>query len=373
MRRWSSYRQISIEGLNIEKGIDRLTHQGVDVYNVSREAYNKVLITISDRDIPRVKEEFRTAQIEYMGRYGIASIIFSLLSRIGILIGVVVSIVLFSILNAFTLHIEVVGLEKIDRALVLDAVNNYGIRLGRINNIENDELERYILGNVDGISLVSSQVVGTTLVINIKEESSNIEEGPSSYVSPYNMIINDFHVYSGISNMYIGQIVKKGDILIYAEEYRDEDGVLHLVAPKAEISATIWHIATEVFYKEEIVNVRTGNAVINFAYYMGDTKIMEQTAANSFQLYESINRETWVSTSLLPIRYLETTYYEVVEEVQQNDFANSKEKIIANLQKVVYNNVDDTETVVDEVVDVVELSDRYIVNVYLECTKDIII
>ena len=371
MKRWSSYRRVSIEGLNIEKGINKLTSDNVNIYNLVRESYNKVILTVSDKDIPRLQQEFRTADFQYIGSYGIVSIVMTLLHRIGFIVGLVISIVLYSILNLFTLHIEVVGIENIDRNMIIEAVEGFGIRLGAINSYNKDELEKYILNNVDGVSLVSTQTIGTTIVVNIKEESSSVEENIESYVSPYNMVINDFQVFAGISNMYIGQIVRKGDVLIYPEEYTDSDGVLHLVEPKATLFATIWHTVTEVFYKNEIVYSRTGNSITSYKYCIGDKVVIDKTKENCYQLYDTVSRESLVNSSLLPIRYVETVYYETVEEVIEKDFNNSKEKIIANLKSLVYNNKDDIDDVVDEVVDVVELDDRYIVNYYLECTRQI--
>ncbi|MBE5735039.1 MAG: hypothetical protein E7361_01125 [Clostridiales bacterium] len=371
MRRWNNYRRVCIEGLNIERSINNLTDANVSIYNIVREAYNKVYLTINDRDIHRLEEEFRTARIEYIGRYGIISAFVSMIHRVGILIGIIISITLYAIASAFTLHINIVGIESINRLDVLNAISDYGISIGKINTYDKKGLEDYILKAVDGVSMVSIQSIGTTLLVNIKEESSSVEEDISCYISPYNMVINDYRVYSGISNISVGKIVKKGDVLIYPDEYTDEDGVLHLVAPKGYISATIWHTATDECYKEEIIYTRTGKSTASYTYYLGDRAVYTKDVQTAYETYDVYTRDVVVSSFILPIRYTETVYYETEEKVVQNDFNKCKEKIIANLISMVYNDMDDTETMVDEIVDIVELDDRYIINVYLECIKDI--
>ena len=368
MKSRHDYSTLNIQGLNIDKLINEIRQDGVVLYDINRLAYNNVKMIVNNNDINNISEKLDNQTLIVENTFGIITYIKNFLKRIGLIIGVVLSIALIIFLSMYTLHIEIIGLDTIDRQTVLSVLNEYGIYKYKINKYDKDDLESFIMNNIEGISLISTKKIGTTLVINVKEKSSQIEENATHYVSPYNMIILDYQVYSGVSNINKGNMVKVGDVLIYPEEYIDEDGVLHLISPKAIIKATIWHTATYTFMKEETIYKPTGQSVTNFEYRIGKHTIYKKEKSHNYQYFDTKHTNQIISNNIVPISLSKTIYIETTPEVVKNDFEKSKDKIIANLNKVVYNKLSDNESVVDTIVDIKELDDRYIVNVYLECS-----
>jgi len=363
--------RLNIHGLNTERLINNLKEYNINIYNIKRSTYDNIDIVIEERYLPIIKDfDIDVEVIEVFGR---SKLIKGILDKIGIVIGTVISLIMLIILNTFTLHIEILGLENITREEVLTTLKEFGVDIWSVNNYNKESLHSYLTSNIDDISLVSSKKIGTTLVINIKEKSSTLEETAENYLSPYNMVIKDYSINSGKGNIYINQVVKKGDVLVYPEEYLDSDGGLHLIKPKGTIKACVWHTATETFMKQETVYRKTGNKIINYNYRLGSIPILTQASENEFEYFEQESGEYYISNFLLPIHYSYIAYYETIPEIQENDFNNSKEKIIANLQALVYNMKDVNDRIIDENVVVVELNDRFIINYYLECDTTIYI
>ena len=373
MIRWSNYTKITLIGLNLERYINVLRDKDIEINNIHRSNYNTISMYIRDEDIKVVKDIANNIDIEIIEYYGIKQLGRCIINRIGILIGVILSITMILILNMYTLHIKIIGLDKIQETTIIQALNDYGIYIGKINDYDSNDLHKYLLNNVSGISLVSTERKGTALIVNIKEKSATLEDMAQSFVSPYNMIINDYSIFAGIGNVVKGQMVKKGDVLIYPEEYLDSDGVLHLSKPKAYMSVTIWHTATTTLMKEETIYVRTGKVVTNYQYQIGSFSVVNHTEDNNFEYYDTEYKVQDIGEGIIPIKYTETKYYETVEETQVNDFEKVKDSLLANLTELVYNKLQGNEKIIDEFVDIVELSDRYIINKYLQCDLDLYI
>lgn len=371
MKSRHDYSTLSIEGLNIEKLINSIRQDGVVVYDINRLAYNKTTLVVRTTDINKVSDRLDNQTMVVDNTYGLVNGLKGITHRIGLVIGVIISIAMVIVLSMYTLHIEVVGLEDIDKSVVIDTLSNYGIHKYKINKYNKKDLENYILQSIDGVSLVSTKMIGTTLIVNIKEKSSQLEPLTSNYVSPYNMIINSYEIYAGNGNIKVGDMVREGDVLIYAGEYTSQDGVLHLIAPRGTINATMWHTATYTLPKSEIVYKPTGRTITNTTYRLGDKVISKQEYDNTFQYNNTVTTSQLISYQLLPIYVDKTIYAETEPVTVQNDLSNCKDEIIANLTKVVYNKLQDNEQPVDKVVDIKELEDRYIVNVYLQCNATI--
>ena len=373
MKWQNSYTKITLTGLNLERYINILRDNNIEIHDIHRDDYNSMSMYVWDKDIKYIRDNANGIDIQLQEHYGIRQWTKFLINRVGVVVGSILSIIMILVLNAYTLHFHIIGIENIKKETIIEALNTYGIYIGKISNYDNDGLNKYLLNCVEGISLVSTQKVGTTLVINIKEKTAELEEVVDNYYSPYNMVINDFEIYSGIGNKGKGDIVRKGDLLVYAQEYLDSDGVLHLIKPHAKYNVTIWHTGTHTIYKEETVFVRTGNSVAGYKYMLGNKTLINNEIVNMYQFYDAVEMYKKLSNSILPLEFTKTVYYETKPEIRKNDFDQLKEKTIANLRSLVYNEVSANEQIINEKVDIIQLEDRYIVNFYLECNKEIYI
>ena len=127
MKSRNDYSTLSIEGLNIEKLINNIRQDGVVVYDINRLAYNKTTLVVRTTDINKVSDRLDNQTMVVDNTYGLVNGLKGITHRIGLVIGVIISIAMVIILSMYTLHIEVVGLKDIDKSVVIDTLSNYGI------------------------------------------------------------------------------------------------------------------------------------------------------------------------------------------------------------------------------------------------------
>ncbi|MBQ4558110.1 MAG: sporulation protein YqfD [Clostridia bacterium] len=364
----NSYSKISLTGLNLENYINVLKNNNIELFNVERPQYNQLRFITKSSNLKYINATKGSLELNVIKKIGYSNIKEFTIKNLGYIIGVIISIIMLVVTNAFTFNIHILGLENVSKDTILSSLQDYGIKTFKINKFDKDDLISYMLDNNSDLSLVSLKKVGTTLIFNIKEKSSKLPETVTPYMAPDNMLINDYSIHSGISNIYIDKVVKKGEVLIYPEQYLDKEGNLQLIEPKGTINATIWHTATDTIMKEDTIYERTGNKVTSYSYSIGDWKILGVDRTHEYEYVEEVVYNKDISNTLIPLKYTSTIYYETTPIVIQNDFNSIKDEIIANLESVVYNKVAIDENIQDKVIDIVELDDRYIVNVYLECT-----
>ncbi len=364
----ANYSKITLTGLNLENFINYIKEANIPLYSVQRPEYNVMTFVVNKKYMPFVREHIGKIELVEEDYFGLGRLAKTMLSRIGLVIGIILAITATIIVNKFTLHINVVGNETIPTATIITALNNYGIHLGTINHFNQDDLCEYLTNNVENISLVSVKQIGTSLIVNIKEKSAVLDKDIQAFRSNYNMQIVDYQIFAGVHNLHKGQLVKIGDILVMPENTVGQNGEAGEVAPKGTIDAIVWFAATYTMPKVETIAYRTGNKIISSYYMLNDYKFLENAVTNTFELFEEESMDIIISNYLIPLRLHKTIYYEMASKTIENDFSNLKDKIIANLHDIVYNNVTSNLSVQDDRVDVIETSDSVIVNYYLQCS-----
>ncbi len=140
-------------------------------------------------------------------------------ARVGIALGVVVSIVLFYILTQFVWSVSVVGNTTLDTDAILSTLEGYGVRVGvPIASIDNDEAAALVMGDIPKLSWVSVNMKGSVVVVEVREKT----DAPQIYDAskPTNVIANEDGVILSIDVLYGNEEVKpgsavvKGDLLI---------------------------------------------------------------------------------------------------------------------------------------------------------------
>ena len=344
--------KISITGLNLENYLNKLKDENIEIYNLNRPEYNQIEFVTPNRNLKYINSTCGVLKLDIIKHIGYKSFKDFIIKNLGYIIGCILALILLIISSKYTFHIKIIGLENVPEDCILQSINDFGVKTFQINVFDSDKLAEYILDNNTDISLVSIEKIGTALVLNIKEKSSKLPESVEPYLAPDNLLIKDFEVSSGISNLKIDKIVKKGEVLIYPEEYLDKEGKLQLIKPKGYINATIWHTATETILKEETIYERTGNKITNYNFNIGKIKLFKKYNEHNYKYYEEVSRIKDISISLIPIKYYETIYYETTPVIIQNDFNSIKDEIIAKLETVVYNKVSQGEEVLNKIVDV---------------------
>ncbi len=151
-------------------------------------------------------------------RLGLAVKLSQYQNRVGLLVGGVLAILLMIVSSLFVWDIRVTGNETIPESVVLDALEESGLRLGAfIPALDTETLEGELALSIDGISFISLNLRGTVVNAEIREREKNTEvidtESPSNLIAAADGQIAAMEITGGVGKVTLGQIVKKGDLL----------------------------------------------------------------------------------------------------------------------------------------------------------------
>lgn len=139
--------------------------------------------------------------------------------RKGLIVGAFLALFLIIFSSLFVWDITVFGAERIPEALILEALEKRGLKLGTfVPSVNTEILEQAIILDVDGLSLVSINLRGTVASVEVREREKDTEivdrETPSNLIASIDGQIEALEVTGGVSTVKLGQIVRKGDLLV---------------------------------------------------------------------------------------------------------------------------------------------------------------
>lgn len=304
--------KFSVTGLNQLKLLNSLNKEGITVKKIIRNSPKQMTFSVAHKDRQRtaaiLDRQYFTYEVDVKS---IKDIFSSAFLRIGLLVGAILMLVCGVIASTHLWKIEVNGNERIDDLTIIRALAESGITVGAKKNFDRKFVEETLL-ELDDVSAVSAQIVGTTLKVEIVESAvltPPVEAG--DIVSLYDAEVTRIIVTSGNAKVKIGDRVPVGTLLIEGVEYDTEGNPLINVNPSGTVYGKV------NFTYSEIASLgggyaRTGkcaqSTVLRFyGMQIGKNKSPEF----KFETQKTVTR----IGSFLPL-YSETTYYYELEEVK---------------------------------------------------------
>ncbi len=325
---------VKVKGLNSQRTLNTLTQKGIRIKNSERYG-SELFFEVGKKDINKTKEcldkLYLSADINEK-KNGLESI-FSLW-RFGLVLGIILCVLIYCILSSFILKIEISGVDQNQKKNIIFFLKENDITLGtKKSELDLTEIEDIMMDNFE-FSVVSPSIVGTSLVIKVKEELS-----PPIYmdltkktplIASEDALITRIVCGSGTKIVSVGKSVKSGDVLIDCKKMVGEEE--YYVQAVGEVYGKIWR-QKEIFVpttKEEYVP--TGNVekvrVIRFGNYSGAIK------KSTFKNYKCTQTSIRIS-DFLPIYVDEITYVE--QKIVQRELTSEEEKtFIENAKNMIF-------------------------------------
>ena len=359
--------RVQITGMNSINLINYYVEKGLMLKNINRVTFKNIEFDINDQDYEKLKNyDTKGCLIELIKVGGKQKVKMEFFSRIGVVLGLIVSIVGIMLLNNRLLQIHISGLSNVSREQIIDNLNSKGIRTLSYMNYDLDKLE-IELANEFNFSLVSIITKGNSLIINVKEELPSIENSYAPITADFNMVITSISVYAGTSCVKVGDIVYKGDTIV--EPYIKSGNDMVYITPCADIVANVYFSESYVFKTSEERLVRTGKKdIVNLNISVGRWNFINQNKTCDFALYETEEVERNISNYFVPISFKKSYAYELENRLIERNFEEEKNDIISNLKSKVYMEVPSDIIIDSEEIDITEIANGYIVNLHLIST-----
>lgn len=332
-----------IKGLNQERSFNNIS-KTVSVYNIKKEDDGTSQFEVDYKDAKKTKKflEQQGFQILSVTNHGILFKFKNLFTRYGIVAGLIFCLLFYLLQYNFILQVKVLGepseIQSLIKEYVVDNLNsNFKY------NIDTKEIENSIKAEFDQVSSVSVAIYGQTLLINYNP-STIPEEMRGEFdpiVSEYDGMITDIELVSGTLNVKVGDIVQKGDVLVYPYII-DTDGETRQVTPSAKITANVWFSETITHYDYRLETKRTGKKIVSSFVKLGDLVIYSHDKENNFQEYEvesysqPLTKNLLLPFTLEKIVYYQTQTDEIIEpfeEVREEVIEKAREKTLIFLDK----------------------------------------
>ena len=332
-----------IKGLNQERSFNNIS-KTVSIYNIKKEDDGTSQFEVDYKDAKKTKKflEQQGFQILSVTNHGILFKFKNLFTRYGIVAGLIFCLLFYLLQYNFILQVKVLGepseIQSLIKEYVVDNLNsNFKY------NIDTKEIENSIKAEFDQVSSVSVAIYGQTLLINYNP-STIPEEMRGEFdpiVSEYDGMITDIELVSGTLNVKVGDIVQKGDVLVYPYII-DTDGETRQVTPSAKITANVWFSESITHYDYRLETKRTGKKIVSSFVKLGDLVIYSHDRENNFQEYEvesysqPLTKNLLLPFTLEKIVYFQTQTDEIIEpfeEVQEEVIEKAREKTLIFLDK----------------------------------------
>ena len=361
-----------IKSLNREKIFNKISQQFV-IYDVKqRDGFIEFEVDESDgEDVEKFLNQ-QNVKIYSAVHKGLRRKILNILKMWGVVAGLAIGIALYSLQYFFVFKIEVWGCDELNESEVANFVQeNMASRFK--GNIDTQRLEISIRDNFELVSSVSVAIVGQSLIVNINEailpEELNGEFEP--IVSQYDGLVTEINLVQGTLNVKQGDIVQKGDILVYPYII-DGDGEQRPVQPKAEIFADVWVEKEDVFYEYQIVEERTGRKIECSEVTLFGLVIYSNTNENTFESFESEKTSSYIAeNNILPLIYTKYTFYETKTTEIIRNFEQEKDDLFENLRQKTLIYLPENAIIKDEKSSVKEMAGVFYLSYIITTSLDI--
>lgn len=336
------YVTIKVEGYYIERFINICKSQKIFFWNMKREKSSifssnvgieefKKLKPIAKKMSCHVKIEKKNGLPFIFERYKKRKIFALLLS---------VVIILLIVCSNFVWNIEIKGIEKIPYSEIYNQLEENGLKIGKSKNkIDVKKVINEIRLKRNDIAWIGINIVGTNAKVEIveaKEKPEIVDDMDfCNIVADKDCIITKINVQNGTAIAKVGDIVKKGDLLVEGKiEGKYTDAIY--VNSSAEIEGKTWYSKKKKEDYIQNIEEKTGSEEIKYSIKFNNFQINLYKTLSKFQNYDTISNEekfSIFSNFYLPIQIIKTTNMEKIIKEVKYDENELKNKIINELEE----------------------------------------
>lgn len=316
--RFKSSIALNIKGKNINRFINKLIRQNIEILDIKNISYKEVEIRIYKSDL-KVLEKIKTVyELEEINSYGFIRIKRILNKNKILLYFIIVGFCLLLLLTNIIFDVEVVHNKKEIRELLISELKKYNITekkfvksFNEIEEIKKEILEKY----KDKLEWIEIERVGTKYIVRVEERKIPSEDEKlqnRNIVAKKSAIIKTIFAENGVVVKNINDYVKPGDIIVSGSIYLNEN-LKNIVSATGTVYGEVWYKSTvelPFIYNEENYTSNT-KKVLTLKFLNHRWEIF------NFHKYQNkeIEEKELLRHSFLPLELV----YETQREVEKID------------------------------------------------------
>jgi similar to stage IV sporulation protein len=233
--------------------------------------------------------------------------------------------------------VEVQGCERMDEAVLLEALREQGICQGRdLCKLPLSDLADFVAARYEELAFVELHVDGVFLRIRAREalaEGERLDQNvPCDLVSTREGVITKVSAYGGRAQVKVGDKVKKGQLLIAGRVTARDGSMTYTTHAYGEVLAAVLYKAQVEAPKTQVEWAETGEESPCAALYLGKWKLLERACPFEDGTLAEETRE--LSLSPWPIRVCRGTWREKVKAERTLTEAERKEAALFEAERM---------------------------------------
>ena len=375
--RWlKGFVEFQIIGKFPERFINVVTSNGVSIWNTAK-CDDTLCARMYIKDYKRVRYYARKSMVKLRikSKHGFPFFVKRYKSRVGVLVGIAVFIIVVLFMSNFVWTIEVVGLNTVSEARVLESLKENGLYVGTYKpSTSFTAIARKTMLDIEDIGWMAVNVLDSHARVEVKEKAKKPKvpdyKQPANVKAKRDGLILSINTAEGDAYFGSGSAVVKDQLLVSCVIEDQLGGVKFVRADAQIIARTLRDEQFSVPKKLDTVlfsNVKSGKS---FSLFSVDIPIKYTFASAENCAVRRHSNKLKLFDSVLPLSLETENYYKLAEK----KIKLNKEKALSILKNksALYECFELSDCkILSREYDFKDSKDRYVMNVVFECEEDI--
>ncbi|WP_455542302.1 sporulation protein YqfD [Intestinibacter sp.] len=328
------YYVLIVEGIDAEKYLNFICKNKVSIYNVKRINNTRVEFSVSRSNFKKIKNIYRgnKFEVKIKQKTGIPFLAKRVYKYKTMVFSAIVSLLLLLLTTQFVTDIYIDCPEGIDKKVLQEELEECGLKPGVFKKtIDRKIIRDHIMQEIDEVAYLSINVKGTNVFVTVtKKDDENTQASNSNYcniIASKNGIIEKVIARSGEAVVQVGDIVKKGDLLIQGAN----------TSSMPQVWATTFYESVQKKPYIKTINKKTGKSKNSYTitFYDKEYKIKRNIKYNDY-IIENKTKEIKLGNYTFPVKIIVSTFYEVEKKQVEVDADKLKEELKQKALKDLY-------------------------------------
>ena len=353
----SGYLNIVVEGYFIERFINSCISKNILLWNNKREKSTLLTANISIQDFKKLRKIAKATKcnVKIVEKKGLPFIFERYKKRklFACFLGLIV-IVLVAMSN-FIWNIEIECEEEIDTQSIKKILSENGLETGKLKKgIDPNKIVQAIRFERSDIAWAGIKFEGTNAKVELVKAKEKPEIIPDdeycNIVSNKEGIITKIDAQNGTAAVHIGDVVKKGTILVNGFLEGKYTGIRYVHA-EALVEAKVWYSKKEKIEKVQEETVKSGKVENKYSIKINNFEINFYKRLSKFQNYdtiEDVKKIKLFSDFYLPIEVNKKTNFETTTQTKKYSAEELKQMYLPKIEEELEEQIENKEAIVNK-------------------------
>ncbi|HWO77687.1 MAG TPA: sporulation protein YqfD [Bacillus sp. (in: firmicutes)] len=320
------YVTVKVTGKGIERFLNRLSRQGILIWNARRLDQDTVTFQVALNKLYPLRRAVRKSNlsVRFIDKHGFPFLLKRLIFNSGFMIGFACFFVLLFLLSNMIWGIQIEGAGPKTEERIWKELDKLGVEVGSLQFLTDspEEIQRILTNNIPEITWVGVKLNGTVYRLTVVEKNEperEAETGPQHLVATKKGTIVSMYVKKGQPMVVVNDFVRPGQMLVSGQMGAEKNQ--QFIAAEGEIMAETWYRAEVTVPLKKELTVMTGNEKDKRYIQFGNWELPIWGFGDpDFQVYEE-------DTTVHPFKFLRWQLPISYKEVEINEIEKAVHEI----------------------------------------------